>query len=77
MFIVCLVKLFIKFLAKALGRIHRSKNYETQWDDGSFGSYNRAKSSENKIDAHAPVNGKSGYSSSRLEQKRPMHAGKL
>jgi hypothetical protein len=24
----------------------------------SFGSYNRAKSVENKIDAHAPVNGK-------------------
>ena len=30
----------------------------------SFGSYNCAKSVENKIDAHAPVNGKSHYSSS-------------
>jgi CubicO group peptidase (beta-lactamase class C family) len=26
--------------------------------NSSFGSYNRAKSVENKIDAHAPVNGK-------------------
>ena len=47
-----------KISGKNLGRIHRRKNYETGWDDSSFGSYNRAKSIENKIDAHAPVNGK-------------------